>query len=140
MKRPWTKLYVHLVWATWDRVPLLVPELIQRVYACLFDECEKLSCEAIAVDGTDDHIHVLARFPTTVTIAGIAKQLKGSSSHLVTHRIPGNATFKWQGGYGAFTVSRHDVPVVEAYVKNQLSHHNRADLREELERIWIEDT
>ena len=139
MKQPWTQLYVHLVWATWDRIPLLTKDLIQPVYACLMEECQKLNCESIAVCGTDDHVHVLARFPTTVTIADLAKQLKGSSSHLVTHRLTSKEPFKWQGVYGAFTLSKADVPIVREYVKNQLEHHQRQDLRPDLERIFIED-
>ena len=27
MREPYTQLYVHLVWSTWDRQPLLTPEL-----------------------------------------------------------------------------------------------------------------
>jgi REP element-mobilizing transposase RayT len=126
------------VWATWDRLPLLTPGLLGPVYACILEECGKLDCECVAVGGTDDHIHVVMRIPTTVTIAALAKQLKGSTSHLVTHRIPSGEPFKWQGGYGAFTVSKNELPRIVAYVKGQVGHHQREDLVEELERVWIE--
>lgn len=139
MRRPWTQLYVHLVWATWDRAPLLVPALVQPVYACIMEECGKLEAEAIAVGGTDDHVHVLARFPTTLAIAELAKQIKGSSSHLATHRLAFGQPFKWQGAYGAFTISKLEAPAVREYILNQLGHHERGDLLDHLERIWLED-
>ena len=44
--------------------------------------------------------------PAALSIAALVKQVKGSSSHLVTHRLPMGDGFKWQGAYGAFTVSR----------------------------------
>ena len=138
MREPWTQLYVHLVWACWDRLPLLSKEIEQSIYACIQEECFRLRCESIAIGGTEDHVHLLTRFPTTITIADLTKQVKGSSSHLITHRLAHREPFKWQGAYGAFTVSRAEVPRVRAYILNQKQHHREGTLDEDFERIFIE--
>ena len=35
MRQPYTQLYLHLVWATWDRVPLIEPAVRQAVHGCI---------------------------------------------------------------------------------------------------------
>jgi putative transposase len=32
MRENYSKLYVHLVWGTWDRLPLITPEIRLPVY------------------------------------------------------------------------------------------------------------
>lgn len=138
-RKPYAELYVHLVWATWDRLPLITPEVQQAVYACIHTECETLRAELLEIGGIEDHVHLLARIPPTLCIAELAKQVKGSSSHLVTHRLPGSHDFKWQGAYGAFTVSRSHVPGVRRYIRNQEAHHRNQILNEHLEAIFEPD-
>jgi REP element-mobilizing transposase RayT len=108
------------------------------VYPAIRAECEGLGVETIELGGIEDHVHLLARIPTTVAIAELAKRAKGSTSHLVTHRSGIREPFKWQGGYGAFTVSRSGVSSVQGYIRRQREHHdaNRLDL--ELETIWTD--
>lgn len=138
MRQPFAQLFVHLVWATWDRLPLITPHLEAPLYACMCAECRKLKVEVIALNGVEDHVHLLVRIPTTIAVAELAKQVKGSSSHLATHEVPGGDGFKWQGAYGAFSVSPHDVPAVREYVDRQKEHHATDHIDDELERIFID--
>jgi REP element-mobilizing transposase RayT len=103
MADSYTQLYLHLVWATLERQPTLTAEIETDVYRCIRATGERLKATVLAVGGTDNHIHVLVRFPTTITIHQLAGQMKGSSSHLVTHQL-GHTYFRWQGCYGAFTL------------------------------------
>jgi hypothetical protein len=82
----------------------------------------RLRSEIIAVGGIEYHVHVLLRLPATVALATLVKQLKGSSSHLANHEILPRG-FKWQGGYGASSVSRRAVPRVRDYILRQEDHH-----------------
>jgi putative transposase len=116
------EVYLHLVWATWDRAPLLAPDVRPRVYLCIREEAARLNAEILEIGGIEDHVHVLLRLPATVTIAMLVKQLKGSSSHLVNHEVLPRG-FKWQGGYGASSVSRRALPKVRDYVRRQEEHH-----------------
>jgi REP element-mobilizing transposase RayT len=98
MRSPYTQLYAHLTWSTWKRQPLITEEIGPRLYAAIAERCRQLQCEPVAIGGTDDHIHLLARLHTTVSIAQLVKEVKGSSSHLMTHEITPHMFFKWQGG------------------------------------------
>ncbi len=39
--------------------------------------------------------------------------------------------FSWQEGYGAFSVSPSQVPVVKEYIRNQERHHRKRCFEEE---------
>ena len=131
MRKPFTKLYLHLVWSTWNRAPLLTPVVYETVERCIRAECVKLGVDVVAFGGVCDHVHLFVRLPTTVSVAQLIKQVKGSSSHLASRRL--RATFKWQGGYGAFTVSPRHVPQVREYVLNQERHHAEGSIHPMLE-------
>ena len=44
--------------------------------------------------------------------------------------------FKWQGFYGAFTVSRWDIPKIIRYIQGQKEHHAHDDLWPEFETTF----
>jgi len=125
MRRNFTQLYVHLVWATWDRLPLITPEIQNALYNVIVYECEQMGCKTIAIGGIDDHIHLLTGFPSSLAIAAFVKQIKGSSSHWMTHQMKPDTFFKWQGSYAAFTVGTQDLEGVTAYIQHQAEHHNQ---------------
>jgi len=130
----YTELYVHCVWSTWDRLPLITPDIEPQIYAALAAKCQELTCVPLAIGGIADHVHVLARIAPTLTIARLIGELKGSSSHLTTHALRPGAFFKWQGAYGAFTISKRSVVLVQAYILNQKTRHSTGSLLTDLEQ------
>lgn len=124
MRRSGIAVYVHFVWATWDRLPLLTDEIRPRVHHAIAAKCVGLGAEVVAVGGVEDHIHLLVGLPATVSLADFIGKVKGASSHLATHEtLPGDAFFKWQGAYGAVSVSPNLLPEVSAYIADQKQHH-----------------
>ena len=79
MRENFTQLYLHYVWATWDRLPLITPDIQQQIYAAIIAECNKLGCTVIAVGGIEDHVHLLIGFPTTLAVAEIIDLLQKKS-------------------------------------------------------------
>jgi putative transposase len=135
-RRNYLSLFVHLVWGTWDRQPLLSGPLEQQVYRAIGAKCVELDAEVVALGGIEDHVHLLVSLPSTLAIANLVGQVKGASSHLVNQEgLPtaGGAVFKWQGTYGAFTVSQPLVRDVSTYILHQREHHSRGTLLAEWE-------
>ena len=64
--------------------------------------------------------------------------MKGASSHLVTHVLGRRNAFKWQGSYGAFTLSRRGLRFVRDYVLNQEAHHRNGTTNRLLETDSID--
>jgi REP element-mobilizing transposase RayT len=117
-----TELYLHLVWSTLQRHPFITAELQPRIFGAICDQCRKMKADVIAIGGMPDHTHLLLRSPPTISVAEIAQRVKGASSH-VANQAAGARSFRWQDGYGAFTVSRSILPRVRAYVLDQERHH-----------------
>jgi putative transposase len=130
----YNQLYLHCVWATWDRLPLITPDVEPQLYAALAAKCKGLGCVPLAIGGVSDHVHLLVHFAPTITISRLIGEMKGSSSHAMTHTIAPGVFFKWQGAYGAFTISKRSVPQVQAYILNQKIHHANQTVLPELER------
>ena len=139
MRDTYHRLYIHAIWATWDRLPLITPAIEAALYADIGVECDKIKAQLIEIGGIEDHVHVVVRIPPTVSIAELIKQIKGAASHLATHKVPGGDTFKWQGAYAAFTVSEADLPRVRAYVRNQKEHHRTGKIMDNFEIDVVED-
>ncbi|MHB1132160.1 MAG: IS200/IS605 family transposase [Chloroflexota bacterium] len=133
MRSTHTELFVHLVWATWDRLPLISAAVEPRLYAAIAEKCHDMRCAPLAIGGVADHIHVLVRLHPTIPVATLAKELKGSSSHLLTHEVAPDAFFKWQGAYSACTLRTENVPAVQRYIACQKEHHRQGDVQNEWE-------
>ena len=50
-------------------------------------------------------------------------------AHMQNSRV--RSAFAWQLGYGAFSVSKSNVPEVLIYIGNQQAHHKRLSFKEE---------
>jgi putative transposase len=79
----------------------------------------------------DDHVHVLLGAPAVLAPAKIAQLIKGGSSTWIHETFPQMKGFGWQDGYGAFTVSKSNVPSLGEYIQKQREHHRTKSFQEE---------
>ena len=132
MSRTFTNLLTHLIFSTKDRVPFIEEELKPELYAYLGGLTRELKGKSYGINGTADHVHLLASLPPTVAISDALRFLKSNSSGWVHDKWPKRRKFAWQLGYAAFSVSKSNVPEVLKYIANQEAHHRRASFKEEL--------
>ncbi|OQZ00418.1 MAG: hypothetical protein B6D41_00100 [Chloroflexi bacterium UTCFX4] len=133
---PKWRLFYHFVWTTKKREPLITPDIEMRLHGMLRHEAEKFYSPLFYINGMSDHIHVLASIRPAISPAQFAQQLKGSSSHFVTHQL--ERGFDWQDDYAVFSVCEQEVPRVIQYIKNQKQHHANNTLTPEWE--YFDDT
>ena len=123
VKRNTISVYLHLVWATYERHPIVTDALEPEIIRCIHEECQRQKCDVLAIGAMPDHIHLAVSFPATTTIAQLMKQVKGVSSAFARDASKDGNFFGWQEGYGAFSFSpTHRERVVE-YIRNQKQHH-----------------
>ena len=134
MSSTYTRLYVHLVWATKERAGSITPELAPRLHGLLSSRCHALKCVPVAIGGVANHVHALLGLHPSVAIATLTRELKAGSSAFM-HDECGVPTFKWQEGYGAFTLRETELETVRSYVRNQPHHHAETTLVEDWERV-----
>ena len=123
MSAPYHQLFVHCVWTTFERLRLVEAKVEARLYAVISAKCETLKSAVIALGGVEDHLHLLARLSPALSVADLVGEVKGASSHSMNREVRHDRAFKWQGGYGAFTVSKRAVGTVAEYVRNQKTRH-----------------
>ena len=125
------RVYVHYVFSTKNHEPFIVPELEEDLWSYMGGIARNNNMKALAINGTEDHAHVLLSLPSTITIAKAIQVVKGGSSHWVHQAFPEYHDFEWQKGYGAFSVSHFDLDRIIAYIKNQKNHHAEEDSKTE---------
>ncbi|HSN75172.1 MAG TPA: IS200/IS605 family transposase, partial [Anaerolineae bacterium] len=76
---PYYELYYHLVWATKDREPLIVPDLEADLHQYLRGKAISLGVIVHAVGGIEEHVHIAASIPPRLAVATVIGQLKGAS-------------------------------------------------------------
>jgi REP element-mobilizing transposase RayT len=128
----WTRLFVHVTWSTWDRVPLITGGIERELHALMAGQCRNLDCEALRIGGIEDHVHAVIRLHPAVSVAALVRAMKGASSRAIqdASRDP---PFRWQAGYAALSVSREVVDGAIDYVTRQREHHRDATTRSEWE-------
>ncbi len=131
MSRTFTNLLTHIVFSIKDREPLIVPELQPELYAYLGGLARELKGKAYGINGTSDHLHMLVSLPPVVSMSDALRFLKSTSSGWVHDKWRRRRSFAWQLGYGAFSVSKSNVPEVLKYLGSQEAHHRRITFKEE---------
>jgi hypothetical protein len=76
-------------------------------------------------------IHALPGIPPTLAVNKGVQLIKGGSSAWIKETFPGLRGFGWQDGYGAFSVSKSQVPDVAEYIRGQREHHRVKSFEEE---------
>jgi len=131
MANTYSQIYLHFVFSTKDRRPLIDPDIQERVWAYIGGVARRHKVTPIQVGGMEDHAHVLTGSPTTLSPSEIAKYLKGDSSKWIHEEFPHLKDFGWQDGYGVFSVSKSALAGVVAYIKNQREHHKKRTFEDE---------
>jgi len=134
MPHAFVNIYIHAVFATKYRQPLINSKVKQEVYGIVIQEVRKMDCHLIAINGMPDHVHILFKLKPTRNLSYVIKQIKGSSSRKI-EAIGIIQGFKWQVGYGAFSVSKSAVEKVKRYIKNQEKHHSKSAFDEEYKQL-----
>jgi REP element-mobilizing transposase RayT len=127
-------LYCHAVFSTKDRIPLIAAPWRADLHAYVGGILRSLGAVAEAVGGIDDHVHVLASLKPKHRLCDIVREIKAGSSQWI-HKTVGLPEFRWQDGYGAFSVSASRLEAVRYYVLQQEMHHCRYSFQEEYLRL-----
>jgi putative transposase len=95
--------------------------------------------EILALNGMPDHIHIVVSIQPIFAVAEWVKLVKGVSSRDLNAALPSlSSKFRWQSGYGVFTISPRNVNVAIQYVERQKEHHLRQTTVVELENAGDE--
>ena len=79
MPQSLSKLYVHLIFSTPRREPLLMPSVRGSRHAYWATVPKNQDCPALKIGGTSDHAHRLFRLSKNLALADVVEKVKTSS-------------------------------------------------------------
>lgn len=126
------KNYVHIVFSTKYRQPLILESVEEELYNYLGGICKALECWPVKIGGYYDHIHILCLLSKKIALMKLLEEVKSHSSKWIKTKDDRLKHFYWQDGYGAFSVNPAQVNAVIRYIENQKIHHAKKNFQEEL--------
>ncbi len=132
---PFVKIWIHAVWTTKKRKPLLIKSIRQTVFEHIHQNALNKNIFMDTVGGHIEHVHCLFRLKNDQTIKDIMQLLKGESSFWINKEKMINTKFRWQDEYFAVSVSESQVDTVRKYIQNQEEHHDKKTFMQEYDEF-----
>ncbi|REJ75389.1 MAG: IS200/IS605 family transposase [Acidobacteria bacterium] len=139
MPNTYSQIYIHIVFAVKGRKNLIDRNWREELYKYITGTVQNKRNKMIAIGGIEDHVHMLIGLNPSQVISDLVRDVKVSSTLFVNKKRFVMLGFQWQEGYGAFTISREDIPVVAHYIENQERHHKRQSFEDEYKDILDEN-
>jgi len=134
------QIYIHTVFSTKHREPLILPSIEAALYRHIREQLRDVQgSPVLSINGMPDHLHILFRLDPGRTIREVLHYAKGESSHWVNHSGMLRMPFAWQTGYGAFSVSASGVKDVCDYIVGQKEHHRTRTYIDECRDLFNDD-
>jgi putative transposase len=131
MPQSLARLYVHLIFSTKHREPLLTDAVRDSLHAYMAKVLQNFGCFPTLVNSVEDHVHILFELARTVSVSQTVEEVKTASSKWIKTQGEEFAKFAWQSGYGAFSVSASNIASVHRYISDQREHHRAKSFQEE---------
>lgn len=125
------KNYIHLIFSTKNRVPVLDEAIQPEMFRYIAGICSGNNCIPIEIGGYTNHVHALFLLSKKIALMKIVEEIKAHSSGWIKKRGEAYQNFYWQSGYGAFSINPSEVDIVVAYIRNQKEHHRKKTFEEE---------
>lgn len=131
----YVKIWIHTVWTTKNRAPLLAREIRQNVFDHIRENAKKKGIYIDFINGHLEHVHCLISLSSGQSIDKILMLLKGESSYWINKNKFSRGKFEWQDEYFAVSVSESNLSRVRNYIKNQEDHHKKKSFTEEYQEF-----
>ena len=80
MAQSLVKNYIHIVFSTKHRNPLIQEPLEKELHRYIGGICNKLECQVLIVGGYTDHIHILCMLSKKIALMKLLEEVKSHSS------------------------------------------------------------
>lgn len=126
-------IFLHVICCVHRREPLLGKPVRRVLFAHLQKDAEEKGIKVVAVNGVEDHVHMLLQLMPAQNLAQVLRTIKTESARWLNDTRLLNAEFEWDETYAAYSVSPSSVRQVIDYIGRQEEHHQQKTLDSELE-------
>jgi REP element-mobilizing transposase RayT len=132
MSQSLADVILHFVFSTKERKPWITSDIEEELYRYICGICRDLMCPVVAINGVEDHVHILLQLGKTIPFSKLISEIKSNSSRWIKSKDAYYDNFAWQGGYAGFSVSRPSLESAKKYLSLQKKHHKVMTFQEEL--------
>ena len=150
---PIVYLFVHVIWSVDRREPLLSKPVRRVLFAHMQKDGEEKGLKIVAVGGVEDHVHCLVQLMPSQNLVQVVKSIRTASARWLNETrllsggarpaadsgnagsVAADASFEWEEGYAAYSVSPSGVKQVIEYIGKQEEYHQSKTLESELEIV-----
>ncbi|MFZ0061898.1 MAG: IS200/IS605 family transposase [Pyrinomonadaceae bacterium] len=131
MANTFSRIYIQAVFAVSGRQSLIMPKFKEELYKYITGIVRNQGQKLIAINGVEDHLHMLIGLRPAMALADLIRDVKADSSNFVNDNKWVRGKFSWQEGYGAFSYGHSQLDTIIRYIQNQEEHHRRRSFRNE---------
>ena len=133
MPQSLANILVHLIFSTKQREPWIHDEIRPRLNAYVLGILANHQSPSVATNSVKDHMHILLALSKNYSVSKIVEEIKTDSSRWMKEQ--GIRGFRWQNGYGAFSIGQSQVTAVKKYISRQEQHHRTMSFQEEFQKF-----
>ena len=119
------QLYIHCVWGTKYREPVLEPGGRGLLLAHIRETAQAKKIGIDVINGYYDHIHCLLSLPPVENLSKALQLLKGESAHWANRNAIFPRPLVWAKGYYAASIDLKSLSAVRSYILTQEEHHGQ---------------
>jgi len=125
MQIEYDNLYIHFVFVTKDRQPLISDNHRIRIEKYITGVIKNNSCKLYAIYANPEHVHILLSKAPELSEIQISTIIADSSAKFINDNKLCKFRFEWQQSAAAFAVSKSDIDKVCQYILGQPLHHKK---------------
>ena len=121
-----TLLFVHLIFVTKYREPLLAKGIWERIRHEMYSACTAKGLRVMEMEPDRDHIHILLQYPPGESVSGIVRYLKQVTTYRAWQAygrylktVYWHEKTLWSDGYFAASIGNASRETIEQYIRNQ---------------------
>ena len=125
-------LFIHVICQVKGDT-LLTKPVRSVLFAHIKKHGEENGIRSLAVNGVEDHVHVLLQMHPAQNLTQVMKSIRTNAADWINEGKFLQGVFEWQDDYAALSVSPSNVKQVIDYIDKQEEHHKTKTLESELE-------
>ena len=131
MANTYTQIHIQAIFAVQNRQCLIDKKWEVELYKYITGIIQRYDHKLLQINGMSDHIHVLFGMRPKQALSDLMKNVKESSSKWINNSGFMHSHFSWQEGFGGFSYTKSQVPIIIRYIQKQEEHHKKQSFIEE---------
>jgi len=135
MKIEYNNLYVHFVFTTLHRLPIIPEKNRIRIEKYITGIVNNNSSKLYAIYANPEHVHFLVSRAPDISDEKLATNVAESTEKFINENKLAIGSFEWQQKASAFSVSKSDVDKICKYILGQPEHHKKMTFEDEYQEF-----